>query len=141
METNYKSKLLLPNVLLSSFFLVALLATLLATKSQAHHSLSGEFDTTVNFEIRGSISKVEWTNPHIWLYLDVSGDNSEVAKWECEMGSPNQLIRQGWTKEDLPLGTVIRAQANPARDGSNTCSTRRITLDDGTPVFSRVGNQ
>jgi hypothetical protein len=107
----------------------------------AHHSLVGEFDTSVSFEIRGAITEVEWTNPHIWLYLDVATEDGKVEKWQCEMGSPNQLIRQGWAKEDLPLGTVIRANANPARDGSNTCSTRRITLDDGTPVFSRVGNQ
>ena len=133
METNYKSKLLFPIVLFSSLFLAA--------SVQAHHSLVGEFDTSKSFELRGSIYKVEWTNPHIWLYLDVAGENGANEKWECEMGSPNQLIRQGWAKEDLPLGTVIRAQANPSRDGTNACSTRRITLDDGTPVFSRVGNQ
>jgi hypothetical protein len=107
---------------------------------KAHHSLVGEFDTSVDFELRGAITEVQWTNPHIWLSLDVTAENGAVEKWSCEMGSPNQLIRQGWKKEDLPLGTVIRAAANPARDGSNTCSTRRITLDDGTPVFSRVGN-
>jgi hypothetical protein len=107
----------------------------------AHHSLVGEFDTSVSFEVRGAITEVEWTNPHIWLYLDVTDASGKVEKWQCEMGSPNQLIRQGWSKEDLPVGTVIRAQANPAREGTNICSTRRITLDDGTPVFSRVGNQ
>mgnify|MGYP007062777329 CR=1 FL=1 len=133
METSYKSKLLLPIVFISSLFLAA--------TSQAHHSLVGEFDTSKNFEIHGSITKVEWTNPHIWLYLDIADDNNQIVKWECEMGSPNQLIRQGWGKEDLPVGTIIRAQANPSRDGSNTCSTRRITLDDGTPVFSRAANQ
>lgn len=121
--------------------MVILPAFLSATAAQAHHSLVGEFDTSVSFELRGTITEVEWTNPHIWLYLDVEGENGEVAKWQCEMGSPNQLIRQGWAKEDLPIGTVIRTNANPARDNSNTCSTRRITLDDGTPVFSRVGNQ
>ncbi|MBT5484694.1 MAG: hypothetical protein HOH14_04060 [Gammaproteobacteria bacterium] len=109
--------------------------------SQAHHSLVGEFDTSVSFELRGEITEVEWTNPHIWLYLDVEDENGEVANWQCEMGSPNQLFRLGWRKENLPPGTVIRARANPARDSSNTCSTRSITLDDGTPVFSRTGNQ
>jgi hypothetical protein len=119
--------------------LLAVLAV--AAPTMAHHSLVGEFDTSVSFELRGAITEVEWTNPHIWLYLDVTEEDGTVAKWQCEMGSPNQLIRQGWAKEDLPLATVIRANANPARDGTNTCSTRRITLDDGTPVFSRVGNQ
>lgn len=119
---------------------LALLAgALSAAPLQAHHTLVGEFDTSVNFELRGAITEVEWTNPHIWLYMDVTEESGETVKWECEMGSPNQLIRQGWRKEDLPVGTVIRAQANRAWDGSNTCSTRRITLDDGTPVFSRTG--
>jgi len=133
MEINIKSKLLFQIALLASFCL--------ATTSQAHHSLTGEFDTEINFELRGEITKVEWTNPHIWLYLDADSESGQPVKWECEMGSPNQLVRQGWKKESLPLGTVIRAKANPARDGSNTCSTRSITLDDGTPVFSRVGNR
>jgi hypothetical protein len=106
---------------------------------QAHHSLVGEFDTSVTFEVRGALTKLEWFNPHIWFYVDVTNDKGEIEKWQCEMGSPNQLMRAGWKKEDLPLGTVIRAEANPARDGSKTCSTRSITLDDGTPVFSRGG--
>ncbi len=114
---------------------------LLLNPVQAHHSLTGEFDTSVTFEVRGALTKLEWFNPHIWFYVDVTNDKGEVEKWQCEMGSPNQLMRAGWKKEDLPLGTVIRAQANPARDGTKTCSSRNITLDDGTPVFSRgAGN-
>lgn len=132
MKTSLKSTLLSVACLLAGFFTV--------TEVQAHHSLVGEFDTTQQFEVRGTITKVEWTNPHIYLYLDVAKDDGKIDKWQCEMGSPNQLIRLGWKKENLPPGTIIRAQANPARDGSNTCSTRRITLDDGTPVFSRTGN-
>jgi len=115
-------------------------APFVSTAVLAHHSLNAEFDTSQNFEVRGTITKVDWTNPHIYLYLDVAGDKGEIVKWQCEMGSPNQLVRQGWKKESLPVGTVIRAAANPARDGSKTCSTRKITLDDGTPVFSRVAN-
>lgn len=131
MEITLKSKHPLAGIATSVF------ALFFVNLTQAHHSLTGEFDVSKNFELRGAITKVEWTNPHIWLYLDVADDKGQTVKWECEMGSPNQLIRQGWKKEDLPLGTIIRAQANPARDGTNTCSTRRITLDDGTAVFSR----
>lgn len=117
----------------------AAFALMCGTTALGHHSLVGEFDTTVDFELRGAITKLEWFNPHIWLYMDVTRDNGQVQAWQCEMGSPNQLIRAGWKKEDLPLGTVIRARANPARDGTNTCSTRSITLDDGTPIFTRTG--
>jgi hypothetical protein len=132
MKNSTKSKRTLGIATISALFLSGAVS--------AHHSLVGEFDTTVDLEVRGAITKVEWTNPHIWIYLDVTAANGQVEKWECEMGSPNQLIRQGWKKEDLPIGTVIRAQANPAREGEHICSTRRITLDDGTPVFSRGAN-
>jgi hypothetical protein len=133
MEINKKSKRL---------FSIALFSALLGSSAAwAHHSLVGEFDTSVDLEVRGAITKVEWTNPHIWIYLDVAAESGATEKWECEMGSPNQLVRQGWKKEDLPIGTIIRAQANPARQGEHICSTRRITLDDGTPIFSRPGNQ
>lgn len=127
-----KSKLIAPISLFAALFIT--------TTAQAHHSLVGEFDTSKDLEVRGAITKLEWTNPHIWIYLDVTAANGSVEKWQCEMGSPNQLIRQGWKKEDLPIGTVIRANANPARQGEHICSTRRITLDDGTPVFSRGAN-
>lgn len=109
--------------------------------ANAHHSLVGEFDTSVSFAIRGTITQVEWFNPHIWLYMDVTKEDGSVEKWQCELGSPNQLIRAGWSKDDLPIGTVIRSNVNPARDGSNTCSTRALTMDDGTPIFTRSGNQ
>ncbi|MES2606560.1 MAG: DUF6152 family protein [Pseudomonadota bacterium] len=132
MEITRKSKLFCAIALISAPFLT--------NPVSAHHSLVGEFDTSINLEVRGAINKVEWTNPHIWIYLDVTNAAGVVEKWECEMGSPNQLIRQGWKKEDLPIGTIIRAQANPAREGEHICSTRRITLDDGTPVFSRGAN-
>lgn len=105
--------------------------------ARAHHSLTGEFDTSLTFELRGALTKLDWINPHIWYYVDVTKENGEVEKWQCEMGSPTQLVRAGWKKEDLPVGTVVRALVSPARDGSKICSTRNITLDDGTPVFSR----
>jgi hypothetical protein len=133
MKVTSKSKPLLAITLFSALFLTATVS--------AHHSLVGEFDTSVNFELRGAITDIEWTNPHIWIYLDVTNDAGQVEKWECEMGSPNQLIRQGWKKDDLPNGTIIRASANPAREGEHICSTRRITTDDGKPIFSRPANQ
>ncbi len=133
MKVTCKSKLPFAIALFSALFL--------NNSASAHHSLNGEFDTATNFEMRGTVTKVEWANPHIWLNLDVAGTDGKIVKWGCEMGSPNQLVRQGFKKENLPIGTVIRAQANPARDGSKTCSTRKITLDDGTPVFSRTSAQ
>lgn len=132
-------KLILSNIPAGfGLFAAALIAFVPA---QAHHSLAGEFDSSVTFELSGTLTELEWFNPHIWFYLDVTNEGGEIEKWQCEMGSPNQLMRAGWRKEDLPIGTVIIAQAIPARDGSNTCSSRNITLSDGTPVFTRFGNR
>jgi hypothetical protein len=113
-------------------------ATLIQMPAQAHHSIAGEFDTSVTFELRGTLTKLEWTNPHLWYYFDVVNDAGVVEKWQCTTGqNPNRLIRAGWKKEDLQPGTVIRTlRSNPARDASHTCIVGGITLDDGTPVFS-----
>lgn len=119
---------------------VLMLATalLLQVPAQAHHSITGEFDTEVTFELRGTLTKLDWTNPHLWYYLDVVNEAGTVEKWQCTTGqNPNRLHRTGWKKDDLPIGSVIRTlRSNPARDKSNTCIVGGITLDDGTPVFS-----
>src|SRR5690606_8274758 len=111
--------------------LTALAALLLVqTQVQAHHSITGEFDTETTFELRGTITGLDWANPHLWYYLDVVAENGEVQQWQCTTGTnPNRLIRTGWKKEDLPMGTVVRiARANPARDKSNTCYVNGLTL-------------
>jgi len=126
-----------------SAFLAGFLAT---TSAFPHHSFVGEFDTSQEFELLGTVTKVEWFNPHVWIYLDggktVDGNVAAKKAWQCEMGSPNMLLRAGWRKENLPEGTVIRVTGNPARDGSNTCNARFVTMDDAnrTPVFSRGGS-
>jgi hypothetical protein len=104
----------------------------------AHHSLIGEFDTTVELEVRGAITKVEWTNPHIWIYLDVTAENGNIEQWECEMGSPNQLFRQGWKKEDLPIGTVIRAQANPPAKVSTSAAPAALRWTTAHPCSAAL---
>ncbi len=135
MKTIFKPK---PGMCTAFFF-----SLLMMTSAFPHHSFVGEFDTSVEFELLGTVIDVEWFNPHVWIYLDggktVDGSVVTTERWQCEMGSPNMLLRAGWRKEDLPLGTVIRVTGNPARDGSNTCNARFVTLDnaDRTPVFSR----
>jgi Family of unknown function (DUF6152) len=119
-----------------SFLLISFLLT--QAPAQAHHSITGEFDTEVSFELRGTITKLDWANPHLWYYLDVITETGSIEKWQCTTGlNPNRLIRAGWKKTDLPMGIIIRTQrSNPARDKSNTCIVGGITLDDGTPIFS-----
>lgn len=123
---------------------VAVAALLLGgVPAQAHHSITGEFDTETTFEIKGTLTKLDWANPHLWYYLDVTNTNGDVEKWQCTTGiNPNRLIRAGWKKEDLPVGTVIMsARANPARNDPRTCYVGAITLEDGTPIFSGNRNQ
>jgi hypothetical protein len=105
----------------------------------AHHSLVSEFDVEHEFELRGTITRLDWFNPHVWIYLDVVNAEGNTEQWQCEMGSPSQVARSGWKKENLPPGTAIRAKAHRARNNSNTCSTRDIRLDDnktGLPASS-----
>ncbi|MDY6982039.1 MAG: DUF6152 family protein [Pseudomonadota bacterium] len=110
--------------------------------AQAHHSITGEFDTETTFEIQGTLTKLDWANPHLWYYLDVTTANGSVEQWQCTTGiNPNRLIRLGWKKEDLPAGTVIKSErANPARNDPHTCYVGSITLEDGTPIFSGPRN-
>lgn len=117
---------------------VAMALALTAVGVQGHHSISGEFDQSVSFELRGVLTRLDWANPHLWYYLDVTRDDGTVESWQCTTGiNPNRLLRAGWKKEDLPIGSkVVFANANPARNDERTCYTGGLTLEDGTAIFS-----
>lgn len=122
-----------------AFFTALALAAGFITQApvQAHHSIAGEFDTTKSFELRGTLTRLDWANPHLWYYLDVVTEAGTTEQWQCTTGiNPNRLIRAGWKKEDLPVGSrIFIASANPARDDSKTCYVGGIELEDGTPIF------
>lgn len=123
----------------SSVLAAAAFMLLCSVNAGAHHSITGEFDTSVEFELRGTLTGIDWANPHIWYYFDVVDANGEVKSWQCSTGAnPNRLVRAGWQKEDLPIGSKIWiASASPAWQGENTCIVRsNMALDDGTPIFS-----
>jgi len=102
----------------------------------AHHSFSAEFDQNKTVTLRGAVTKLEWTNPHIWLYLDVKGDSGAAAHWQCEGGAPNMLTRNGWGKESLKPGDQVIVDGYLAKDASNTCNMRSVKLPDGRSVFA-----
>ena len=106
----------------------------------AHHSFAAEFDGNKNIQLQGSLTKLEWTNPHIWLYLDVKDTSGAVTKWQCEGGSPNGLTRNGWSKDTLKAGDQITVEGWLAKDGSKTCNARAIKLPDGKRVFAGSSN-
>lgn len=104
----------------------------------AHHSFAAVFDDKKEVKLQGTVTKLEWMNPHIWVYVDVKNGNNTV-KWQCEGGNPNTLVRQGWTRESLKLGSVIDIEGWRARDGSNTCNARAVTAN-GKKLFAGTSN-
>jgi hypothetical protein len=102
----------------------------------AHHSFSAVFDQNKPAKFTGTVTKIEWTNPHAWFYVDVKDDGGHVKSYACETGPPNILIRNGWRKDSLKVGDMVTVSAYRAKDGTDTFSTREILLPDGKKVFS-----
>ena len=107
-----------------------LIASTLATPARlvAHHSFAAEFDGTKAIRLTGALTKIEWTNPHIYFYLDVKDENGQMVKWTCEAGAPGALSRRGFKKGDLKLGDMIVVDGYRAKDGSRLADARRVTL-------------
>jgi len=102
----------------------------------AHHSFAAEYDGAKTIELKGTVTKVDWMNPHIWFYIDVKDASGQTVHWQCEGGAPNALSRQGWTRHSLKEGDQVDVQGALAKDGTNTCSARGVTLADGKRVFA-----
>jgi hypothetical protein len=106
----------------------------------AHHSFAAEFDPSKSITLTGTVTKVEWLNPHVHFYLDVKDQNGNVVSWDFETASPNGLSRQGWTRHSLKVGDVITVEAFQAKDGSHLASAGNVTLADGRKVFGGSGD-
>ena len=119
----------------------AVLFLLLAIKPAfAHHAFAAEFDATKPVKIRGSVTKMEWINPHVWIHVDVKKPDGSVDEWMVEAGTPNTLLRRGFTKESLKVGTEVIVDGYQSKDGSLRANGRDITLPNGQTLFLGGGS-
>src|SRR5438876_10142196 len=122
----------------SKLSLIALAASLLlaaVAPAFAHHAFDAEFDANKQVKLRGTVTKMEWINPHTWIYMDVKKPDGMVEEWMIEAGTPNTLLRRGFTRESLKAGTEVLVDGYQSKDGSLRANGRDITLPDGRTLF------
>jgi hypothetical protein len=102
----------------------------------AHHSFAAQYDANKTIKLTGTVTKIEWMNPHIYFYMDVKGTDGKVASWAFEGGAPNALYRQGWRKDSLKRGDTVTVDGALAKDGSKLVNARQVLMADGKKVFA-----
>ena len=116
--------------------LVAVGLAMAAIPAVAHHSFAAEYDSNKPVNLTGTVTKMEWTNPHARFYADVKAADGTVVNWEFELGSPNGLMRRGWTRNSLKPGDSVVIEGYMAKDGSKLANARNVTLADGRKIFA-----
>lgn len=120
-------------ILAVTIFCVGL--ALSASTTLAHHSFAAEFDANAPITLTGTLTKMEWVNPHGWIYIDVKGPDGKVQNWAIEAGAPNALLRRGLRKTDFPIGTEVNVKGFRAKNGTPTANGQTVTFKDGRNFF------
>jgi Family of unknown function (DUF6152) len=116
----------------------AMVATIMAGPlALAHHSFATQYDADAPVTLEGTVTKVEWLNPHARFYIDVAAPDGTVTNWNLELASPNVLRRNGWKRDSVEVGDHVMVEGSRARDGSSMANARTVKLADGTSVFAR----
>jgi hypothetical protein len=112
-----------------------LIAALVTTPVIAHHSFASEFDINRPIELEGVVTRMQWSNPHTWVHLEITLNSGEKQQWTIEGSAPNALLRRGWDRDSLAVGTFIKVEGFQARDRSNKANGRNVILPDGSRLF------
>lgn len=120
--------------ILISFSSCVIAAT--AWPALAHHSFAAEFDASKGVDLNGIVTKIEWMNPHTFFYIDVETEDGRYENWAIELGSPNGLMRRGWTRNSLKVGDSVNVVGSQARDGGLKANARTVMLADGRRMFA-----
>ena len=115
---------------------VALCGAMSTGAALAHHSFAAEFDSNAPIELTGTVTKIDWANPHAYFYIDVAGKKGDIENWAMELGSPNGLMRRGWTRDSMKIGDVVTVSGWRAKDGAPKGNARSVTLSTGKKLFA-----
>ena len=116
--------------------LVATGLLLAAAPLGAHHSLTSEFDLAQPVTLTGRVTRIEWVNPHAYLYIDVAAAHGRATNWGLQMGSPNGLVRRGWTRHSVSVGDLVTAEGSRAKNGSHVANIRSVVLPSGRRLLT-----